>query len=119
MGVGAMELIGVGIDLVDIARVERMLERHGERVLTRFLTDGERDYVTGRFRPGTVTSPREWRRRRPRTRHCSRSPGCESRLLLAGSRGRTGPRRTSIARLLGLAAELAIKHGPFTIQPSL
>ncbi|HSR92245.1 MAG TPA: holo-ACP synthase, partial [Gemmatimonadales bacterium] len=46
-----MELIGVGIDLVDIARVERMLERHGERVLTRFLTEGEREYVIGRFRP--------------------------------------------------------------------
>lgn len=46
-----MELIGVGIDLVDIARVERMMERHGDRALGRFLTPRERDYVVGRARP--------------------------------------------------------------------
>lgn len=46
-----MELIGVGIDLVDIARVERMIERHGDRVLARFLTARERSYVEGRARP--------------------------------------------------------------------
>lgn len=46
-----MELIGIGIDLVDIERVERMMERHGERVLIRFLTARERTYVEGRARP--------------------------------------------------------------------
>jgi holo-[acyl-carrier protein] synthase len=46
-----VELIGVGIDLVDIARVERMMARHGDRVLTRFLTERERQYVVGRHRP--------------------------------------------------------------------
>lgn len=46
-----MELIGVGIDLVDIARVERMIERLGDRVLRRFLTPGERAYVAARARP--------------------------------------------------------------------
>jgi holo-[acyl-carrier protein] synthase len=46
-----MELIGVGIDLVDIARVERMIARHGDRVLARFLTDRERAYVEGKHRP--------------------------------------------------------------------
>jgi holo-[acyl-carrier protein] synthase len=48
---GQVELIGVGIDLVDIARVERMMVRHGDRVLTRFLTERERQYVVGRHRP--------------------------------------------------------------------
>ena len=46
-----MELIGVGIDLVDVPRVERMIERHGERVVARFLTARERAYVNGKHRP--------------------------------------------------------------------
>lgn len=46
-----MELIGIGIDLVDIARVERMMARHGDRVLARFLTPRERAYVAGKARP--------------------------------------------------------------------
>jgi holo-[acyl-carrier protein] synthase len=47
----AVELIGIGIDLVDVARVDRMLERHGERVVARFLTPRERAYVVGKARP--------------------------------------------------------------------
>lgn len=46
-----MELVGVGIDLVDIARVERMMDRLGERVLRRFLTPREQAYVEARARP--------------------------------------------------------------------
>ncbi|MFN8651966.1 MAG: holo-ACP synthase [Gemmatimonadales bacterium] len=46
-----MELIGVGIDLVDIARVERMIARLGDRVLRRFLTPREQAYVVARARP--------------------------------------------------------------------
>lgn len=36
--------LGVGIDLVDVARVERMLEGLGPRVMDRLLTDAERAY---------------------------------------------------------------------------
>lgn len=36
--------LGLGIDLVDIRRVERMVERYGDRVLRRLLTDDERVY---------------------------------------------------------------------------
>ena len=35
----------------DIARVERMIARHGDRVLRRFLTERERAYVAGKARP--------------------------------------------------------------------
>jgi len=31
----------IGIDLVKIARIEGLIERHGDRALSRFLTDGE------------------------------------------------------------------------------
>jgi len=36
--------LGVGIDLVDVARVERMLEQFGSRVLERLLTEAECSY---------------------------------------------------------------------------
>jgi holo-[acyl-carrier protein] synthase len=35
-------IIGIGSDLVDIRRVEKVIERHGERFLSRVFTDLER-----------------------------------------------------------------------------
>lgn len=35
-------ILGIGSDLIDIRRVERVLERHGERFLARIFTDTER-----------------------------------------------------------------------------
>jgi holo-[acyl-carrier protein] synthase len=35
-------ILGVGSDLVEIPRIERVLERHGERFLNRIFTDAER-----------------------------------------------------------------------------
>ncbi len=40
-----MSVIGVGIDIVPISRVERLLARHGDRALRRLFTAGERDFV--------------------------------------------------------------------------
>jgi holo-[acyl-carrier protein] synthase len=40
-----MALIGVGIDLVDTTEASRLLDRWGDRLLHRLLTDEERDYV--------------------------------------------------------------------------
>lgn len=34
-------IVGTGIDLVDVPRVRRLLERHGERALRRFFTERE------------------------------------------------------------------------------
>jgi holo-[acyl-carrier protein] synthase len=42
---------GVGLDLLDIERFERAVERR-PRLLERLFTDGERDYAAGRARPG-------------------------------------------------------------------
>jgi holo-[acyl-carrier protein] synthase len=47
----AVAVIGVGIDLVEIARAERKLARKGEQPLIRLLTPGERKYVEGREHP--------------------------------------------------------------------
>jgi holo-[acyl-carrier protein] synthase len=35
-------IIGIGTDLIDIRRVERVIDRHGERFITRIFTFGER-----------------------------------------------------------------------------
>lgn len=46
-----MNAVGVGIDLVDVARVERLLSRNGDRVLARLLTERERAYCMSRAVP--------------------------------------------------------------------
>ncbi len=42
---------GVGIDLLEIGRLERALERH-PRLAERVFTEAERDYAAARRRPG-------------------------------------------------------------------
>ncbi|MHC4247820.1 MAG: holo-ACP synthase [Planctomycetota bacterium] len=42
-------ILGVGTDIVEIARIERSIERHGERFTKRIYTDPEIAYCT-RFR---------------------------------------------------------------------
>ena len=37
-----MMIIGIGTDLVDIRRIEKTIERHGERFLARVFTEAER-----------------------------------------------------------------------------
>jgi holo-[acyl-carrier protein] synthase len=39
-----MSVRGIGLDLVAVARVERLLAHHGARAMARLLTDAERDY---------------------------------------------------------------------------
>ncbi|HEX9893015.1 MAG TPA: holo-ACP synthase [Gemmatimonadales bacterium] len=46
-----MAVIGIGIDVVDLVRAQRLLLRHGSRVLERFLLPGEREYVTAKDDP--------------------------------------------------------------------
>jgi phosphopantetheine--protein transferase-like protein len=40
-----MRILGHGIDLVEIARIQRMLADHGERFLERCFTPAEREYA--------------------------------------------------------------------------
>ena len=41
-------ILGIGNDLIDIARIERTLEKYGERFLNRIFTDIEREKSEGR-----------------------------------------------------------------------
>ena len=45
-------ILGIGFDLVDIARLERVLARHGERAHERLFTAGESRYCDSASRPG-------------------------------------------------------------------
>jgi holo-[acyl-carrier protein] synthase len=40
----AMSVLGIGVDLVECARIDRSLERFGEKFLHRVFTDGEIEY---------------------------------------------------------------------------
>ncbi|HTS87957.1 MAG TPA: holo-ACP synthase [Gemmatimonadales bacterium] len=112
-----MELIGVGIDLVDIARVERMLARHGDRVIERFLTARERAYVVGKHRPAMHIA----------ARIAAKEAAYKALQALPGASGvtwgdlqveRETEGRPSLT-LLGRARSLANQHGPLHIELSL
>ncbi len=44
-------VIGVGVDIIEVARVKGVHERHGDRFLNRILTKEERDYCFGMKNP--------------------------------------------------------------------
>lgn len=41
-------MIAVGVDMIEVARIERAAGRHGERFYNRFFTSGEQNYCAGR-----------------------------------------------------------------------
>src|SRR6187399_77601 len=44
-------ILGIGSDITDIRRIEKVIERHGERFLGRIFTDAERKRAEGRVKP--------------------------------------------------------------------
>lgn len=44
-------IVGLGIDVVDIARVQRMLEEHEGRMLQKLMTEAERTYAMDKAKP--------------------------------------------------------------------
>jgi holo-[acyl-carrier protein] synthase len=44
-------IVGLGVDLVEIARVRRLIEARGDRAMARLFTDGERTYAGYRVDP--------------------------------------------------------------------
>jgi holo-[acyl-carrier protein] synthase len=42
-------VIAVGVDLVELSRIETMVERYGDRFLDRIYTEGELAYAAGRL----------------------------------------------------------------------
>jgi len=49
-------IVGIGVELVDVARFGRLLERHGERIACRVFTSGEQAYAARRAPRSAVQS---------------------------------------------------------------
>lgn len=112
-----MNVLGVGIDLMDIARVRAMLERREEQAITKLLTDDERAFVMAQPDPA----------RHLAARIAAKEAVYKAMQALPGTRGvgwhdlevlRSVDGRPSI-RLLGLAARIDREQGPLVIELSL
>jgi holo-[acyl-carrier protein] synthase len=51
-------IVGVGVDLVEVGRMRRLLERKGDRALARLFTDGERSYAATHREPARQLAAR-------------------------------------------------------------
>jgi holo-[acyl-carrier protein] synthase len=113
----AVSVVGVGIDLVDLARVARLLEDKGEHALGRLFTEAERDYLATRGDPtGNAAA-----------RIAAKEAVYKAMQSLPGARA-IGWREIEVTRdaegrpailLHGLAARLAEERGGVHIQVSL
>jgi holo-[acyl-carrier protein] synthase len=113
----AVSVLGVGIDLVDLARVARMLEDKGARAISRFFTEAEREYLDTRPDPtGNAAA-----------RIAAKEAVYKALQALPGARAvgwreieivRDGEGRPAI-RLHGLAERIAAEQGGLRIQVSL
>jgi holo-[acyl-carrier protein] synthase len=114
---GRGEVLGVGIDLVDVPRVAGMLERFGDRALRRILTKDEISYVMSMARPETHVAARVAAKEAV-FKALQAFPGADAVSWQHLEVVRLAGGRPTIA-LHGLAAELARVHGPWTIHLSL
>jgi len=51
-------ILGIGIDLIEVARIESSYERFGERFVTRILLPGEINYCLSHKKPGPFLAAR-------------------------------------------------------------
>jgi holo-[acyl-carrier protein] synthase len=51
-------ILGIGSDLVDVGRIEKVIERHGERFLARIFTSAERARAERRANPAATYAKR-------------------------------------------------------------
>jgi holo-[acyl-carrier protein] synthase len=112
-----VNVLGVGVDLVDLERIARLLASKGEHAMQRFFTDEERAYLQSRPEPTGHAA----------ARIAAKEAVYKALQALPGARG-VGWREIEVVRdadgrpairLHGLAAELAAAHGGLTVQVSL
>ena len=112
-----MNVIGVGVDLVDLERVSRLLSDKGEHAMHRFFTDEERAYLATRPDPTGHAA----------ARIAAKEAVYKALQSLPGARAvgwrelevTRGPDGRPAIRLHGLAAQLAAEHGGLLVQVSL
>jgi holo-[acyl-carrier protein] synthase len=107
-------ILGIGIDLCEVGRIRRLLEKDRERFVRRVFGEGERDYCDAR--------------RRPAIHYAARFAAKEAFLKAVGTGWRLGWRQVEVVRgpsgrpelsLCGPAAELAARRGIGRIHVSL
>ena len=112
-----MNVLGVGVDLVDLERIARLLANKGEHAMHRFFTDDERAYLQTRPDPTGHAA----------ARIAAKEAVYKALQALPGARA-VGWRDIEVTRdddgrpailLHGLAAELAARHGGLIVQVSL
>jgi len=112
-----VNVIGVGVDLVDLERIARLLASKGEHAMQRFFTDEERAYLGTRPDPTGHAA----------ARIAAKEAVYKALQALPGARG-VGWREIEVVRdadgrpairLHGLAARLAAEHGGLTVRVSL
>jgi holo-[acyl-carrier protein] synthase len=112
-----MAVIGVGIDLVEIERADRMLSRREEQALDRLLTPRERAYVEARGYPARHFAARlaakEAVYKALQSLPGARAIGWREIEVISGEEGRPH------LELHGLALELATAAGGVQLHVSL
>lgn len=112
-----MAVIGIGIDLVDVADAERLLSRWGDRLLARVLTEDERVYVESHDLPekhlAVRLAAKEAVYKALGSLPDARAVSWRDIEVVREDTGRP------VIRLHGLAARLAERDGPFTVSLSL
>jgi holo-[acyl-carrier protein] synthase len=112
-----VNVLGVGVDLVDLERIARLLASKGEYALQRFFTEDERAYLQTRPEPTGHAA----------ARIAAKEAVYKALQALPGARG-VGWRDIEVVRdpdgrpairLHGLAAELSAQHGGLVVQVSL
>jgi holo-[acyl-carrier protein] synthase len=113
----AVNVLGVGVDLVDLERVARLLSNKGEHAMQKFFTDEERAYLGTRPDPTGHAG----------ARIAAKEAVYKALQSLPGARG-VGWREIEVTRdddgrpairLHGLAARLAEENGGLVVQVSL
>jgi holo-[acyl-carrier protein] synthase len=112
-----VDLIGVGIDLVDLERVRQLLADKGDQALNRLFTDDERAYLATRPDPTGNAAARV----------AAKEAVYKAMQALPGARAiawrdievARDPEGRPAIRLHGLAARLAEARGGVVIQISL
>lgn len=51
-------IVGIGVDIVEVVRMQRLLDSKGERALARLFTDGERAYASSHPEPARQLAAR-------------------------------------------------------------
>ena len=112
-----MNVLGVGIDLVDIHRVVELLERREEQALHKLLTPAEREFVLAQPVPARHFAARiaakEAVYKALQSLPDARGVGWQEIEVLRSVEGRPS------VKLHGLAAELDRTQGPLIIELSL